>query len=48
MFGFPVTTENGEYKIVEGLEIDAFSKERIDITLKELTDEREGVKHLLP
>ena len=47
MFGFPVTTENGEYKIVEGLEIDAFSQERIDITLKELTEEREGVKHLL-
>ena len=48
MFGFPVTTENGEYKIVQGLEIDAFSQERIDITLKELTEEREGVKHLLP
>ncbi len=48
MFGFPVTTENGEYKIVQGLEIDAFSKERIDITLNELTEEREGVKHLLP
>ena len=48
MFGFPVTTENGEYKIVEGLEIDAFSKERIASTLKELTEEREGVKHLLP
>ncbi len=48
MFGFPVTTENGEYKIVQGLEIDDFSKERIDITLKELTEEREGVKHLLP
>ena len=48
MFGFPVTTENGEYKIVQGLEIDAFSQERINITLKELTDERDGVKHLLP
>ena len=48
IYGFPVTTENGEYKIVEGLEIDAFSQERIDITLKELTEEREGVKHLLP
>lgn len=48
MFGFPVTTDNGEYKIVQDLEIDAFSKERIDITLKELTEEREGVKHLLP
>ncbi|MDO8306214.1 malate dehydrogenase [Herminiimonas sp.] len=47
MFGFPVTTENGEYKIVQGLEIDAFSQERIDLTLKELSEEREGVKHLL-
>jgi hypothetical protein len=40
MFGFPVTTENGEYKVVEGLEIDAFSQERIDKTLKELQDEQ--------
>jgi malate dehydrogenase len=43
----PVTTENGEYKIVEGLEIDAFSQERINKTLKELQDEQDGVKHLL-
>jgi malate dehydrogenase len=47
MFGFPVTAENGEYKIVQGLDIDAFSQERINLTLKELVDEREGVKHLL-
>ena len=47
MFGYPVTCANGEYKIVEGLEIDAFSQERINITLKELTDEQDGVKHLL-
>ena len=47
MFGFPVTCENGEYKIVEGLAIDAFSQERIDKTLKELTDEQAGVAHLL-
>ena len=47
IFGFPVTVENGEYKIVQGLEIDAFSQERIDLTLKELLEEREGVKHLL-
>ena len=47
MFGFPVTTDKGEWKLVEGLEIDAFSKERIDITLKELLEEQEGVKHLL-
>jgi malate dehydrogenase len=47
MFGFPVTTENGEYKIVQGLEIDAFSQERINVTLKELLEEREGVKDLV-
>ncbi len=47
VFGFPVTTQNGEYQIVKGLEIDAFSQERINLTLKELTDEREGVKHLV-
>lgn len=47
IFGFPVTTENGKYKIVEGLEIDAFSQERINKTLKELQDEQAGVAHLL-
>jgi len=47
MFGFPVTTENGKYKVVEGLPIDAFSQERINVTLKELQEEQAGVKHLL-
>ena len=47
IFGFPVTTENGKYKIVEGLDIDAFSQERIDKTLAELQGEQDGVKHLL-
>ncbi len=47
MFGFPVTTEDGEYKIVEGLEIDAFSQECINKTLAELQGEEDGVKHLL-
>ena len=47
MFGFPVTTENGEWKLVEGLDIDAFSQERINVTLKELQEEQDGVKHLL-
>jgi len=47
MFGFPVTTAGGEYKPVEGLEIDAFSQERINATLKELQEEQDGVKHLL-
>ena len=47
MFGFPVTTEGGEYKIVEGLTIDAFSQECINKTLAELQGEQDGVKHLL-
>lgn len=47
VFGFPVTCENGEYQIVQGLEIDAFSQERINKTLKELEEEKDGVKDLL-
>lgn len=47
IFGFPVTTENGEYKVVEGLDMDTFSKEHIDLSLKELIEERESIKHLL-
>src|SRR6187402_538163 len=43
MFGFPVTTKDGKYEVVKGLEIDAFSQERIAKTLKELTDEQAGV-----
>ncbi len=47
MFGFPVTCEGGEYKLVEGLPIDAFSQTCIDKTLAELVGEQDGVKHLL-
>jgi len=47
MFGFPVTTENGEYKIVQGLAMDAFSQDRMAKTLKELQEEQAGVAHLL-
>jgi malate dehydrogenase len=47
MYGFPVTTANGEYELVQGLEIDAFSRERMDATLKELEEERAGVSSLL-
>ena len=48
MYGVPVTCANGEYTRIEGLEVDAFSRERMDFTLNELLEEREGVKHLLP
>ncbi len=47
IYGFPVTCDKGEYTLVEGLEIDAFSRERMTATLDELMAEREGVKHLL-
>jgi malate dehydrogenase len=47
MFGFPVTTEGGRYRIVEGLPIDEFSQAAIDKTLAELTGEQDGVKHLV-
>ena len=42
--GFPCTCENGEFSIVEGLEIDEFSRSRIDASVNELTDERDMVK----
>jgi malate dehydrogenase len=48
MYGFPVVCSGGEYQVVQGLEIDAFSRERMDFTLKELLEERDGVQHLLP
>ncbi|AMP37260.1 MULTISPECIES: malate dehydrogenase [Ralstonia solanacearum species complex] len=47
MFGFPVTTANGKYEVVKGFEIDAYSQEKINITLNELEEERAGVQHLL-
>jgi len=47
MYGVPVTTSGGEYERVQGLEIDAFSRERMDATLKELQEERAGVAALL-
>jgi len=47
MFGFPVTCADARYTIVQGLAIDAFSQERIAITLKELLEERDAVAGLL-
>jgi malate dehydrogenase len=43
---FPVTTKDGEYEIVQGLEIDAFSRARIDTSVRELADERDTVTAL--
>jgi malate dehydrogenase len=47
MYGFPVTTDAGEYTMVRDLEIDAFSREKMNATLKELEEERAGVASLL-
>jgi malate dehydrogenase len=47
MFGFPVTCAGGQYSLIEGLEIDSFSQERINVTLNELLEEQNGVQHLL-
>ena len=47
IYGYPVICTNGEYQMVKGLEIDAFSRECMTHTLNELLEERDGVKHLL-
>lgn len=47
IFSFPVKCENGKYEIVQGLDIEAFSKERINITEAELREERAAIEHLL-
>ncbi len=47
IFGYPVTCKDGKYAIVQGLEINAFSRARLDATDKELRAERESIKQLL-
>ena len=47
LYGQPVTCKDGRYEVVKGLEISEFSRKRMDATLKELHEERDGVKHLL-
>ena len=47
IYSFPCTCHDGEYKIVQGLEIDEFSREKMDATLAELKEERDEVKDLL-
>jgi malate dehydrogenase len=43
---FPVTCRNGSYEVVQGLEIDHFSRSRINKTVNELKEERDAVKQL--
>ena len=44
----PCTTASGRFEVIKGLEIDEFSRGKMDNTLKELLEERDGVQHLLP
>jgi len=48
VYSYPVTCADGDYTIVQGLEINEFSRARMDATEAELREEREGVKELLP
>jgi malate dehydrogenase len=47
LYGYPVVCKGGRYEIVKGLEISEFSRKRLEATLKELHEEREGIKSLL-
>jgi malate dehydrogenase len=47
IYSYPVVCQGGDYKIVQGLEINNFSKKKMQTTYEELVEERESVKHLL-
>ena len=47
IYSYPVTCKNGEYSIVQGLEISDFSREKMQATHRELMEERDGVKDLI-
>jgi malate dehydrogenase len=47
IYSYPVTCKNGEYSVVQGLSVDAFSRGKMDATDKELREERDGVKELI-
>ncbi len=49
VFGYPcVNSGDGKFKVVDGLKLDAFGQQKFQITLKELQEEQEAVKELLP
>ncbi len=48
IYSFPLTCSGGDWSIVQGVEINAFSQEKMDATETELTEERDAVAHLLP
>ncbi len=48
IYSFPCTCSNGDWSIVQGLEVNDFSRGKMDATAQELSEERDGVAHLLP
>ena len=48
IFSFPVTCADGNWRLVEDLDIDPFSREKLLATEAELIEERDAVAHLLP
>src|SRR5919201_1334051 len=44
--GFPVTCSGGSYEVVQGLELNEFSRSRLEVTVNELKEERETIKRL--
>ncbi|MGZ8211227.1 MAG: malate dehydrogenase [Burkholderiales bacterium] len=47
LYGYPVTCRDGRYEIVKGIELSDFGKARMQVTLKELHEERDSIKGLL-
>ena len=48
IYSFPCVCKNGDWEIVQGLEISEFSQEKMAATETELKEERDAVAHLLP
>jgi malate dehydrogenase len=48
VYSYPVTCDNGQYTIVQGLEVNDFSRELMDKSVNELSEERDAVAELLP
>ena len=48
IYSFPVTCQGGDWSIVQGVEVNGFSQEKMDVTETELAEERDAVAHLLP
>ncbi|MBL4583882.1 MAG: malate dehydrogenase [Pseudomonadales bacterium] len=48
IYSFPVTCKDGDFEIVQGLEISDFSRERMELSEKELCEERDAISDLLP